>query len=118
MRPLDELSQFLACGAPGPNARREVQSSGRHVKIPAPLRESLPPSDVAAQEPDETTSRSPRRRGGSEERFRIKIVVGGFIDDPEQAMFFGDGIAKHDVEPLALERCGVSVIVDAQDKLF
>ena len=47
-----------------------------------------------------------------------KVILPGFVDDPEQTILFGRRIAKHHVELPPLERCRVSAVVDANDKPF
>jgi len=54
----------------------------------------------------------------TKERLRIKIVFAGFVDDPQQAVFLGAGVAQRDVDFPLLERDGVAMIVDADDQLL
>ena len=50
-------------------------------------------------------------------RLRIKIVIAGFIDDPDEAVLIGIGIAKCNVDFSSLQRCQIALVVHAHDEL-
>jgi len=54
----------------------------------------------------------------AEERFRIEVVVAGFIDNPQHAVLLGGGVAQRDVDFALLQRDRISVVVHANDQLF
>ena len=50
-------------------------------------------------------------------RLRIKIVIAGFIDDPDEAVLPGIGVAKGDVNFSSLQRCRIAFVAHAHDEL-
>jgi hypothetical protein len=54
----------------------------------------------------------------AEERLRVEIVRSGFVDNPQKAMLLGLGITQHHVDFSLLERCRITLVLDAYDELF
>src|SRR2546421_90102 len=54
-----------------------------------------------------------RQRNRAKECFWIKVILAGFVDDPEQTVFLGHGVAKRNVDFPLLERDRVALVVDA-----
>src|SRR5215203_1084574 len=48
------------------------------------------------------------QRDRAEQRLRIQVVVAGFIDDPDEAVLPGIGVAKGDVDFSSLQRCRIA----------
>src|SRR5262249_36879119 len=59
-----------------------------------------------------------RQGDRAKERFRIEVILPGFVDDPQEAMFLGSGVAKRNVDLPFLERRRIPVVIDAHDQLF
>jgi hypothetical protein len=57
------------------------------------------------------------QRDRAKQRLWIEIVVAGFIDDPDEAVRLGIGVAKRDVDFSSLQLCQIAFVVHAHDEL-